>query len=189
MTIIQHNFVCGLEEIAGHAAHNVSHILSIVDPELGDIAGLSAHTPARHVRLRFHDIIEPAEGMVMPTAEDVSTILEFGESNRVHAKTAKGMLIHCHMGISRSSAAMASILAQRNAGSSEDAIFEMLREIRPRAWPNSVIIAHADDLLGKHGAFVSALRRHYAHQLRKEPQMGDWIASLGRQSEVNMASG
>lgn len=183
MTISQRNIVCGLDEIAGFAGHNVARILSIVDPELADIAGLTAHTPARHVLLRFHDIIDPAPGMVMPTAGDVSTILAFGAEG-----PSENLLIHCHMGISRSSAAMVSILAQAEPEAPAETIFETLREIRPIAWPNSVMIAHADDLLGRGGTLVDALRRHYAHQIRREPRTEGWMTGLGRRREVDMAS-
>ncbi|MBR7540181.1 dual specificity protein phosphatase family protein, partial [Mycobacterium tuberculosis] len=78
------------------------------------------------------------------------------------AEGAEGhLLIHCHMGISRSTAAMLSLLAQTYPDESEVRLFERLRQIRPQAWPNSLMIQYADDLLGRNGKLVDELRRHY----------------------------
>jgi predicted protein tyrosine phosphatase len=38
-------------------------------------------------------------------------------------------------------------MAQSHPAWSADELFAELRSIRPRAWPNSLIIAYADDLL------------------------------------------
>ena len=95
--------------------------------------------------------------------------------------------MHCHMGISRSSAAMLSLMAQMDRQQTEDALFVRLREIRPQAWPNSLMVGYADDLLGREGRLVSALRRHYGVQLRQQPQFSDWMRRLARDRELDMA--
>jgi predicted protein tyrosine phosphatase len=92
------------------------------------------------------------------------------------------------MGVSRSTAGMLSLLAQLYPDESEMALFERLRAIRPQAWPNSVMIAHADDLLGRKGRLVDALRRHYGHQAKHRPDLATWMRQLGRGREVAMAT-
>jgi predicted protein tyrosine phosphatase len=95
--------------------------------------------------------------------------------------------VHCHMGVSRSTAAMLALLAQIHPSEAEDRLFARLREIRPQAWPNSLMITYADDLLGRTGRLIAALRRHYAHQLKHEPKFLDWMTRLGRHRELDMA--
>jgi predicted protein tyrosine phosphatase len=90
------------------------------------------------------------------------------------------------MGISRSTAAMMTLMAQADAAEDEDALFARLREIRPQAWPNSVMIGFADEQLGRGGRLTQALRRHYAHQLEMQPKYRTWMNDLGRKREIEM---
>ncbi|OQP85997.1 protein-tyrosine-phosphatase [Rhizobium rhizosphaerae] len=181
--------ICGIEELPAKAQARVSHVLSIVDPDLPDIEAFSAFDPHHRVILRFNDIIDPRPGMIMPQEKDVADIIAFGEGlvadkdQRVDGH----LLVHCHMGVSRSTAAMTTLMAQADPETEEDAIFARLREIRPQAWPNSVMIAMADEALGRKGRLTEALRRHYGIQLKNQPDYGDWISSLGRAREVDMA--
>ena len=125
----------------------------------------------------------------MPTPEHVGEILSFGEGLRETATgRVKGhLLVHCHMGISRSTAAMMSLMAQADPTEDEGALFARLREIRPQAWPNSVMIGFADEQLGRRGRLTQALRRHYGVQLQAQPQYRDWMTKLGRGAELAMA--
>jgi hypothetical protein len=85
-------------------------------------------------------------------------------------------------------AAMLSLLAQIHPSEDEDRPFARLREFGPQAWPNSLMITYADDLLGREGRLLVALRRHYAYQLQYEPKFLDWMTRLGRHRELNMAA-
>jgi hypothetical protein len=49
------------------------------------------------------------------------------------------------------------------------------------------MIGYADDLLGREGRLVAALRRHYGTQLRERPQFVDWMRRLARDRELDMA--
>src|SRR3546814_20141834 len=69
------------------------------------------------------------------------------------------LLVHCHMGGSRSIAAMLSLLAQTHADEDEGRLFARLSEIRPHAWPNSLMVGFADAQLGRAGRLTAALRR------------------------------
>ncbi len=183
--------ICGIEELPVHQQAGVTHVLSIIDPGHPDIHHFEAYSKHLRTTLRFHDIIDPAPGQIMPGKEHVAAILAFGESLDKGAVegSAGHLLVHCHMGVSRSTAAMVTLMAQGDPQAGEEELFERLRQIRGKAWPNSVMIALADEKLGRGGKLTAALRRHYAHQLREKPEFGSWIRGLGRGREVEMASG
>lgn len=181
--------ICGIDELVGHGDSQVTHVLSVLDPDRAEIEAFGAYGEHQRVTLRFNDIIDPKPGMVMPAPEHVGEILRFGEDLRGSAagRSAGHLLVHCHMGISRSTAAMLTLMAQNDAeGASEDELFARLREVRPQAWPNSVMIGFADEQLGRQGRLTEALRRHYRHQLAVQPKYRDWMAHLGRGREVEM---
>lgn len=181
--------ICGIEELPSHGAAGVTHVLSIVDPGLQEIEAFRSYGEHRRTLLEFHDIIDPSPGQVMPSPDHLDAILRFGtELDEDAREGASGhLLVHCHMGISRSTAAMVTLMAQGDPAAGEDALFERLREIRPKAWPNSVMIGFADEKLGRDGRLVAALRRHYGHQIVREPRMPAWMTELRRCREVEMA--
>jgi len=152
--------ICGIDELPGNSAREVTHVLSVLDPDRAEIEAFGTYGEHHRVTLRFHDIIDPKPGQIMPTPEHVGEIIGFGEGLRGTATgRVKGhLLVHCHMGISRSTAAMMTLMAQADAAEDEDALFARLREIRPQAWPNSVMIGFADEQLGRSGRLTQALQ-------------------------------
>lgn len=182
--------VCGISELPDQGARSVTHVLSILDPEHPDPRAFAAYDPHHRTILRFNDIIDPRPGMLMPEPEHVTAVLQFGDAMaKSGGERVDGhLLVHCHMGISRSTAAMVTLMAQANPGASEDSLLERLAEIRPQAWPNSVMIQFADDLLSRDGRLTAALRRHYGRQVRRDPKMAQWMRELGRGREVDMAA-
>jgi predicted protein tyrosine phosphatase len=181
--------ICGIEELPAHSVRRVTHVLSVLDPDLPEIDTFGTYGEHHRVTLRFHDIIDPESGKIHPVPEHVGQILQFGTSLRegVSERVEGHLLVHCHMGISRSTAAMLTLMAQNDSQAGEDALFERLREVRPQAWPNSVMIGFADEQLGRGGRLVEALRRHYGQQLKAQPQFTDWMTRLGRGRELAMA--
>lgn len=181
--------ICGIEELPTHSVRRVSHVLSLLDPGLPETDTFGTYGEHHRVTLRFHDILGPSQGMIPPQPGHVEQILQFGEGLRegVSERVEGHLLVHCHMGISRSTAAMLMLMEQNDAEADEDALFERLRGVRPQAWPNSVMIAFADEQLGRGGRLTEALRRHYGHQLKVQPQYTDWMTRLGRGRELAMA--
>lgn len=181
--------VCGIEELPAHQERTVTHVLSLLDPGWPELDAFQGYGPHRRTTLHFNDIIEAVEGRIAPTPEDVAEILRFGAD--IQASTAEReeghLLVHCHMGVSRSTAAMLTLLAQAYPEETEERLFARLREIRPQAWPNSLMVGYADELLGREGRLTAALRRHYGHQLRRDPTYLEWMARLGRSRELDMA--
>ncbi|MDP9813027.1 putative protein tyrosine phosphatase [Rhizobium tibeticum] len=181
--------VCGIDELPSQSDRNVTHVLSIIDPDRADLEAFSAY--GHHVRttLRFHDIITPIPGQIMPTHDHVKAVLKFGEDflSRQDRTARSHVLVHCHMGVSRSTAAMITLMAQANPDETAEALFARLVKIRPQAWPNSQMVAFADDQLGRNGDLSAALSRHYGRQIESQPQFRDWMTRLGRQAELKMA--
>ena len=174
--------VCGLEELDGHASRGVTHVLSILDPYWPDPDVFRAFGPHLRATFRFHDAIEPGPGVKLPERADVELILAFGRD----AGDPCHLLIHCHMGISRSTAAMLMILAQAHPYESEDAAVDRLLAIRPQAWPNSRMIGFADELLGRAGRLTAALTRLYAARLEAQPGYAQLMRQGNRGKEVEM---
>jgi predicted protein tyrosine phosphatase len=181
--------ICGIDELPEHGSRAVTHVLSLLDPSWPEVTGLQGYGAYRRTTLRFHDVIDPGPGLTLPTQEHVAEILAFGAAlaGETEAATERHLLVHCHMGISRSTAAMVSLLAQVHPQEPEDQLFARLRQIRPQAWPNSLMIGYADEILGREGRLVTALRRHYGIQIRERPEFIDWMRRLARDRELDMA--
>lgn len=182
--------ICGISELPDQSARSVTHVLSILDPEHPELEVFETYEFHHRTELRFHDVINSAPGMILPEPEHVEAILRFGEdlAQTGPSRSEGHLLVHCHMGLSRSTAAMLTLLAQTYPDQSEDRLLERLVEIRPQAWPNSRMIQFADDLLSRNGQLIEALRRHYGRQIRRFPHYADLMRELGRGREVEMAA-
>jgi predicted protein tyrosine phosphatase len=181
--------VCGLEELETHRERRVTDVLSLLDPGTPEPSAFDAYNEHHRVTLRFHDILEPQLGMIPPEPTDVAAILKFGKELEAQ-ETYSGerhLLIHCHMGISRSTAAMAMLLAQAHPDEDEDAIAERLTTIRPKAWPNTRMMSFADEMLSRGGRLTQAARKMHGRLLALQPHLADVMRRIGRGREVEMA--
>ena len=95
----------------------------------------------------------------------------------------KHLLVHCHAGVSRSTAAAAILMIDRNPGC-EERVFREIDSLRPRNWPNSMMIRLADDFLNCQGRFVEELRNHHARMAARKPDLAELIRMHGRAHEV-----
>jgi predicted protein tyrosine phosphatase len=114
----------------------------------------TALSQRRHIQLSFHDIVEPVPDLIAPDATAIQAILDFGRE----ATAQVPLVIHCWAGISRSSAAAYIIACDRNPGFEND-IADELRRCSPVVTPNRLMVALADDLLGRSGAMTAAIHR------------------------------
>ena len=108
----------------------------------------------RHVRLAFHDIVEPMPGLTLPDLAMMQAVLDFGR----HHESQRPLLIHCWAGISRSSAAAFVIACDRNPGFERD-IANELRRRAPFVTPNRLMVRLADDLLARDGRMIEAIEK------------------------------
>lgn len=177
--------ICGLQELGDHRSAGVTHLLSILDPEAPEPSQFAFYPALERLTLRFHDIILPHPDYVMPQRPDVEALLAFGRS--LPDADPAHLLVHCHMGISRSTAAAAAMLLQAHPKSDEDEVLDHIQSMRPKAWPNSVMIGHADALLGREGRLLAALGRLYRRQLEAHPRFAEPLRTGGRLAELEMA--
>lgn len=176
--------VCGIEELEGHNEAGVSHVLSILDPEWPVPEAFGTFGEHRRLELRFHDVIEDTGRNHGPEESHVAQLLGFGRDLLAEPAPAAHLLVHCHAGISRSTAAMTLILAQampeRDAG---EILAEVLR-IREKAWPNLHIVELGDAMLGRGGTLVAAAHGVYRRQLERRPWLAEEMTRMGRAREV-----
>lgn len=191
--------ICGLEELAGHCtpalstAPRVTHVLSILDPGWPEPEPLRDFDLNRRLKLKFHDVIEAEPGWITPERWDVELLLAFGRNLRQSASEAETggdeahLLIHCHAGVSRSTAAAILILAQHHPERPAHDIVGQVIRLRPRAWPNLRIIELGDTLLGRNGEIIAAVRALYRLALDREPGLAEAMIEGGRRREVAAA--
>lgn len=171
--------ICGLDELCLHGRAGVTHVLTILDPHWPDPLDFSRYRPHRRTVWRFHDIIDERPGMAAPQPTDVEAILTFGRETG----GIDHLLVHCHMGISRSTATAIILMAQHRPGREAEA-FDHLSAIRPKSWPNSRMLGMADTMLGRDGALVAAMRAHYARVAAAHPDFAALLRLGERAAEV-----
>ena len=180
--------VCGIEELAGHGAARPSHVLSILDPDHPVPEAFGTFGEHKKLELRFHDIVDPMPGQIMPTEDHVDALLAFGRDLMAEPPHDAHLLVHCHAGISRSTASMALILAQHRPELSAEAVLAEILRIRDKAWPNLRMLELGDAMLGRGGTFPRAAHAIYQRQLEIRPFLWDFMSNLGRDRELAQAS-
>jgi predicted protein tyrosine phosphatase len=180
--------ICGIPELGQHCDAGVTHVLSILDPGWPDPEAFNDFPEHRRIGLRFTDVIAPLPGATMPTEQDVALLLEFGREV-VAAGASTHLLIHCHAGVSRSTASAALLLAQADPARPVDAIFAEIGRIRPRAWPNLLMLEYGERLLGRPGEIAPAVAAQYRRVLAATPDFGTYLKDAGRGREVDLANG
>jgi len=144
--------VCPLAELDAALASCPSHVLSLLSPDaaIPPFPGIAA---SRRLAKHFNDINEPADGLTAARDEDIADIIAFARSWNGEAP----FLAHCWAGISRSTAAAYIIACLYGAEGAEEDHAHALRAAAPEATPNPLMIALADDLLGRSGRMVRAI--------------------------------
>src|SRR5271166_7171626 len=182
--------VCGLDDLGTHREARVSHVLSILDPDWPVPEVFGDFGEHARLELRFHDVIEPGRAdMIVPHEQHVADVLAFGRELLAEPPADTHLLVHCHAGVSRSTASMALILAQARPDVPGGGILAEVLRIRPQAWPNLRILEIGDALLGRGGSLVAAATCIYRAQIERRPYMADVMRAGGRGREVDAAVG
>lgn len=185
--------ICGIAELCDFRDASVTHVLSILDPDRAEPEDFTQYAPHTRLTLRFDDIIAPAPGQIMPEREHIDALLRFGRGLAGDTSREAGgdplchLLVHCHMGISRSTAAMTILLAEARPQAEADAVIEAVHGIREKAWPNLRMVTLADEMLGRQGRLVAAAGRLYARQLATRPELEEFMRGAGRDAEIELA--
>jgi predicted protein tyrosine phosphatase len=127
-----------------------SHVLSLMDLPVKTPPSV---TPERHLHIQIHDVSEPAEGAIAPSQEHIADILAFARG----WDRKQPFLVHCWAGISRSTAAAFILLSDLHGAGAEMQIARGLRLRAPHAYPNRLMIRHADALLNRQGRMIAAV--------------------------------
>ena len=147
--------VCSLARINQTAdRHAPSHMLTAIAGGT-EVPRPPSIEPTNHLDLRFNDIAVATEGLTPPAESHVRDIIDFA---RGWDRTAP-MLIHCFAGVSRSTASAYMIALALDPDRNEAELANELRFLSPTATPNPRLVALADDVLGRGGRMVDAIRR------------------------------
>ncbi len=139
-----------LQEIVD--ATGASHVVTLINKTY-PVATPQGVQAERHLWIDIDDISAPLDGYILAQDHHVEQLLTF-----VRAwDRARPLVVHCHAGISRSSAAAfvsACALAPKR---DERMIALAVRQASPTALPNKRIVSIADRLLGRKGRMVAAV--------------------------------
>jgi len=128
------------------------YIVSLIGDE-ANVQRPATVAPENHLWLRLHDISAPLDGYIMPGSEQIADLIRFvrGWDRRTP------LVMHCYMGISRSTASAYASVCALNPRRGEDDIAQALRLASPTATPNIRIVSLADNLLGRNGRMIAAI--------------------------------
>ncbi len=145
--------VCALSKVTEMIyTHTPDRIVSLLDPDFTFPETGHAYVN-RHLRLSFHDIHVPAGTQVMPSAKHMDDLLAFLAA---WERTAT-ILIHCHAGISRSTATAYIAACLHDPDADEREIAVRLRRVSPLARPNETWIRLADRAMRRSGRMCEAI--------------------------------
>jgi len=175
--------ICGIPELPEHSTAGITHVLSILDPGYPDPDAFGAYGEHARLQLRFHDAIDQRPGEEMPQPAHVEALLRFGR-DMMAEPGEKRLLVHCHAGVSRSTAATTLLLAQSAPEIDAATIMAEVARIREKAWPNLRMIEIGDAMLGRGGTLIQAVRARHREMAIKMPSLVQFMAGVGREREV-----
>jgi predicted protein tyrosine phosphatase len=133
-------------------ATGASHLVSLINRAylVSTPRGVQADN---HLWLEIDDISAPLDGYILPQAHHVEQLLAFVRAwDRIQP-----LVVHCHAGISRSSAAAFVAACALVPHRDERMIALAVRKASPTALPNARIVSLADHLLGRNGRMIAAV--------------------------------
>lgn len=148
-----------------------THLLGILDPLMPEPA-IYDHEPESRVSLllRFLDIEEgESEG---PATDHVEAIIGFVD--RVHRECRRAparLLIHCHAGVSRSTASAYLARVREMGVDRADEAFQDLLRITVNPWPNRRLVQLADEALTASGRLLAPLDAYRRANLHRFGEM------------------
>jgi predicted protein tyrosine phosphatase len=146
--------VCPLSKVLGVLErHKPSRVVSLLDPG-SPFPELGPAYLEKHLRLEFHDVHWPLLNHVPPGTAHVDRLLTFLSGGTPD----DAFLIHCRAGIGRSTATAFITACFMNPQTEEREIAIALRRASAFARPNEVLVRIADDMLGRRGRMLDAIK-------------------------------
>lgn len=146
-------YICPLSRLVETVdISGAKHVVSLINDGMEVPYPLSVPLEQR-LFLGFNDIVEKTAGFVAPEKKHVTQLLDF--ISRWNQKTA--MVIHCWMGISRSTAGAYIAQCALMPDQDERELAQALRKASPQATPNIRLVQFADELLEREGRMISSI--------------------------------
>lgn len=131
-----------------------SHVVSLIDPDLGAASRPRFAAPVAHDVFTFFDQENPDERpAVLALCEAVVDRLQAICAAEAPAR----LLVHCHAGASRSTAAGYVALSLLAGQGAEAEAFARLLAMTVKPWPNRLLVEVADRRLGRGGGLLAPL--------------------------------
>ncbi|MEX3008157.1 tyrosine phosphatase family protein [Hoeflea sp. TYP-13] len=148
-----HLVVCSLSHLVPTAKlHEAREMVTLLSSE-NDVQRPPGIRPDRHLFLDMNDISIKVDGLHAPEEHHIARLIDFAQEWDRSAP----LLIHCWMGISRSTAAAYIIASALNPEADEMELALELRQRSPSATPNARMIMLADRTLERKGRMVAAV--------------------------------
>jgi predicted protein tyrosine phosphatase len=151
--------ICGVHELPAQEGKLWTHVVSIWEKRYYDSKScrkrVLAIAPEAERRFCFFDDVDDPNHRGAPMLRDVKRILDFTGDLPAKAK----VLVHCRVGVSRSTAIAYAILCQHSAPGMEMENLEYIQTLRDLVFPNRLIIELADKILKREGAMLLHLHR------------------------------
>jgi predicted protein tyrosine phosphatase len=148
----------GLHSIgADIPAFRPTHLLGILDPLYPEPVCYEHERSSRTMLLlRFFDIdVAEPDG---PATAHVESIIGFVDQLRVECgRSRPRLLVHCHAGISRSTAGAYIALARELGLDRAEEAFQHLLQVTANPWPNRRLVGLADQVLSAQGRLLAPL--------------------------------
>ena len=167
--------ICGVHELRAtlynpDPPRPITHVISLWDTpareaeraEIDHYLGLfGLRLPEAPVLpLEFEGISAPVEGLTAPAPAHMTSVLAFARLAISDRGDDAHLLVHCRMGISRSSACALAIFAQANPDTPSYDLFSHLLSLRPWLAPNQRLIRFADEILERDDPLLDAVVQH-----------------------------
>lgn len=131
-----------------------THLLSVVNPDM-QVDRPKRIEPGNHLFLGMNDIAAALPGFELGRQEQVLQMLDFIQQwNR-----SSPMVVHCWAGVSRSTATAFIAACCLRPDLSEMDLAQALRSASPRATPNRRLVELADQVLGRNGRMLAAIKQ------------------------------
>tara|TARA_A100001037_G_C14816233_1_gene485561 strand:+ start:60 stop:536 length:477 start_codon:yes stop_codon:yes gene_type:complete len=135
--------ICSLEAVRETNLSIFYGVITMEDSTIENPFRLKHGSPEQLV-LRFDDISGPHPKWIEPQEFHIEKALAFADKIG-----DGGLLIHCHAGISRSSAIALAIFAKDLGAGKEVETVKTLQKINPDARPNKLLVWMTDEILGR----------------------------------------
>lgn len=137
-----------------HAQSSPAKVMSLLSPG-SDFPSFDGYNHDRHHRIEIHDILEDMGARAAPREHHVESIIG-------HLKDWQpddALLVHCWAGMSRSTATAYIAACLHNPHADEEEIGRALADASSTAFPNTRIVAIADEILERSGRMERAAKK------------------------------